>query len=107
MSDRDSGQVAIRVWPGYGSGGSSRVVQTFTILTTTPNELCGAIPKHRPVILARPEWRAWLGERDTDQLLAILRPFPTDSMDAYPVDRCGGNFRNSDAGLLDEIAVAA
>jgi putative SOS response-associated peptidase YedK len=62
------------------------VVQTFTILTTTPNGLCRVIPKHRPVILARPEWRARLGERDTDQLLAIVRSFPTESMDAYPVD---------------------
>ena len=53
--------------------------------------------------MAGAAWR----DTTTDQLLAILRPFPTELMDAYPVDRRGGNFRNSDAGLLDEIAVAA
>jgi len=40
-------------------------------------------------------------------LLAILLPFPNELIDAHLVDRRVGNFRNNDAGLLDEIAVAA
>ena len=60
------------------------VVQTFTILITTPNELCGAIHDRMAMIVGREEWRIWLGEGEAtaDQLLRVLRLFPTALMRA-------------------------
>ena len=88
---------------------AGEIVQTFTVLTTEPNELCAPIHDRMPVILARENWPAWLGEFDAsqDELLRILRPFPSHLMQAYRVDRRVGNVRNNDPGLLDEIAAAA
>ena len=51
-----------------------------------------------------------LGEReaDADELRwMILRPYPAALMRAYPVGTRVGNVRNNDAGLLDEISIAA
>ena len=84
--------------------------QTFTIITTVPNELCGAIHDRMPVVLPRERWATWLGQRevDPDELRwMILRPYPAGFMRAYPVGVDVGNVRNNDAALLDEISLAA
>jgi len=101
-------------WPGYGSAGRigrpGDTVQTFTIITTTPNELCGAIHGRMPVILTRDKWATWLVERGADPnelRWMILRPYPAGLMRAYPVGAAVGNVRNNDAALLDEISLAA
>jgi putative SOS response-associated peptidase YedK len=88
---------------------ASEVIQTFTVLTTEPNELCARIHDRMPVILGRENWPAWLGEVEAsqDELLWMLRPFPSYLMRAYRVDRRVGNVRNNDPSLLDEIARAA
>ena len=67
------------------------VVQTFTILTTTPVELCSA-SYQMPVILGQEEWGSGLERerRPPIRLLGVLRPFPTELMRAYPVDRRRG-----------------
>ncbi len=47
-------------------------------------------------------------EADADKLRwMILRPYPAALMRAYPVGTRVGNVRNNDAGLLDEISIAA
>lgn len=85
-------------------------VQTFTIVTTVPNELCGAIHDRMPVILPRDKWGTWLGERETDPdelRWMVLRPYPARLMRAYRVGQRVGNVRNNDAALLEEISTAA
>ena len=79
-------------WRACGNAGRIEVqvetVQTFTIITTVPNELCGAIHDRMPVILPREKWATWLGERevDPDELRwMVLRPYPAALMRAYPV----------------------
>jgi putative SOS response-associated peptidase YedK len=58
-----------------------------------------------PVILGRENWPIWLREVEArqDELLGMLRPFPSHLMRAYRVNRLVGDVRK----LLDEIAVAA
>jgi DNA-binding MarR family transcriptional regulator len=65
-------------------------VQTFTIITTVPNELCGALHDRMPVVLPCEKWATWLGEYEVgpDELRwMILRPYPASLMRAYPVGR--------------------
>ena len=86
------------------------MLQSFTIITTAPNELCGAIHDRMPVILPHEKWAAWLGEReaDADELRwMILRPYPAELMRAYLVGQRVGSVRNNDAALLNEINTAA
>jgi putative SOS response-associated peptidase YedK len=76
------------LWERWKDRAAGDTVQTFTIITTTPNELCGAIHDRMPVILPRDKRAEWLGESeaDTDELRwMILRPYPGALMRAYPV----------------------
>jgi len=98
------------LWERWRDPAAGDVLHSFTILTTMPNELCGAIHDRMPVILPREKWAAWLGEREagSDELRwMILRPYPAALMRAYAVGPRVGNVRNNDAALLDEISAAA
>jgi putative SOS response-associated peptidase YedK len=98
------------LWERWKDRSTGDTVQTFTIITTVPNELCGAIHDRMPVVLPRERWATWLGERevDPDELRwMVLRPYPAGLMRAYPVGVRVGNVRNNDAALLDEISLAA
>ena len=62
---------------------------TYTIITTTPNELMQDIHNRMPVILKEKDFEQWLdrGYKDTDQLKTLLKPYPPENMIAYPVSR--------------------
>ena len=98
------------LWERWKDRTSGDTVQTFTIITTVPNDLCGAIRDRMPAILPREKWATWRGEReaDADELpWMILRPYPADRMHAYPVDVRVGNVRNNDPALLDPLVLSA
>jgi putative SOS response-associated peptidase YedK len=61
--------------------------ETFTILTTSPNELMHDIHDRMPVILGHADFAAWLdpANRDTAGLQALLVPCPPDGWEAVPV----------------------
>jgi putative SOS response-associated peptidase YedK len=82
-------------------------LESFTILTTGPNELMAPIHNRMPVILAASDYSRWLSPGDPAQPpLELLRPFPAEEMIAWPV--CGrvGNVCNNDPQLLDRIQLA-
>lgn len=62
-------------------------LQSFTIVTTEPNELMRPIHNRMPVILRREDEEMWLDPdlRDTARLLPALTPYPPGEMDAYDV----------------------
>src|ERR1051325_10695869 len=54
MADTDGLPLALAgLWEGWKDRATGEMVQTFTIVTTVPNELCGAIHDRMPVILPR------------------------------------------------------
>src|SRR3989344_9146153 len=60
---------------------------SFTIITTEANELLRPIHDRMPVILQRDGEDKWLdpGFTDPARLLPILRPYPSDLMEAYAI----------------------
>ncbi|MBC7771502.1 MAG: SOS response-associated peptidase [Pyrinomonadaceae bacterium] len=62
-------------------------VETFTIITTTPNEMMAPLHDRMPVILDPQDFPSWLdpGNKDTAGLLALLRPYPAELMQSHPV----------------------
>ncbi len=60
---------------------------SFTIITTMANELMGTIHDRMPVILHQNDEAKWLDPqfKDTDKLTELLKPFPSDLMEAYEV----------------------
>ena len=67
----------------------AETVTSCTIITTEPNELMASIHNRMPVILGKKEADLWLqdGERDADALLALLKPYPAERMEAYAVSK--------------------
>jgi putative SOS response-associated peptidase YedK len=83
-------------------------LETFTILTTDPNELLIPIHNRMPVILEPRDYPRWLDSGDPARPpVDLLRPFPAEKMLAWPVSARVGNVRNDDPRLLDRIELAA
>jgi putative SOS response-associated peptidase YedK len=61
--------------------------ETFTILTTSPNDLLRPLHDRMPVILDRRDFAPWLdpANRDTAALQALLQPAPVDGWETLPV----------------------
>jgi putative SOS response-associated peptidase YedK len=83
-------------------------IKSFTIITTHANALAASIHDRMPVILPPDCWPAWLGEIEatSDQLKAMLGPYPSERMAMWPVDRRVGNARNDSPDLFEPIQAA-
>lgn len=72
-----------------------------------PNELMEPIHDRMPVILDEDDWPKWLGEEPSNdnELKALLKPFASDRMTAWPVGNEVGNVRNTGAELIERAAI--
>lgn len=69
-------------------GREGEQIDSYTILTTEPNDLVRPIHDRMPVILARRDYEVWLDPKiqDAEKLRPLLRPSPSDDLIADPVD---------------------
>src|SRR6202035_3033483 len=54
------------LWEVWKSRVNNETTRSFTIVTTTPNEICAEIHNRMPVILPPDTWSAWLGEESVE-----------------------------------------
>ena len=94
------------LWERWKEPASGETVKSFTIITCPPNALCGAIHYRMPVILDPADYPRWLGEApaEADELLALLRPFPAELMQAHEIGPRIGNVKHDDAALIERVA---
>jgi putative SOS response-associated peptidase YedK len=79
-----------------------REVRSFSILTTAANELLSAVHTRMPVILAERDYDRWLDSKQTgEELDGLLRPYASDRMEYYAVDRFVNNSRNEGARCIE------
>jgi putative SOS response-associated peptidase YedK len=85
MQDRKPFAMA-GLWDHWESPDGSSI-KSCTIITTTPNELMGAIHDRMPVILHSRDYAKWLdpSPQTPESLQPLIKPFPADAMTAYPV----------------------
>jgi putative SOS response-associated peptidase YedK len=83
------------------------VLRSFTILTTEANALLRPLHARMPVIVAPADYGTWLGDAAADEsaLHALLRPYPADEMEIWPVDARVGNWRNDDPAIMLPLAM--
>jgi putative SOS response-associated peptidase YedK len=80
-------------------------LETFTILTTSENELMRPIHDRMPVILEPRDYDRWLDAGDPARPpVDLLCPYPAEKMLAWPVSDRVGNVRNNDSALLERSA---
>ena len=88
-------------WDKYGGE-----IRSCTILTTDANEMVGEVHHRMPVILPPETYDLWLDPdmRETGLLLDLLRPYPDDGMEAYPVSRFVNSPSNDDERCVESVA---
>ena len=77
-------------------------LETFTILTTGPNDLMSDIHDRMPVILPKSAALRWLSPQESPEKLIreLCIPFDSAQMEAYEVGPGVGNVRNDDPSLI-------
>ena len=80
-------------------------VQSFTLLTTTPNEVAAKVHDRMPVILPPESYDRWLDPElhDREALEALLLPYPAEAMEAYPVSTLVNSPQNDDPRCIEPI----
>lgn len=83
------------------------VIESCTILTTEPNELLRPIHNRMPVILASTAYDQWLDPtvQHGESLKALLRPYPSEELTAYPVSTLVNNPRHDAPDCLEPLPV--
>jgi putative SOS response-associated peptidase YedK len=68
-------------------GADGKAYPTYTIITTEANDLVSPIHNRMPVILRPEDEGRWLASTPPapDEVQAILRAYPSEAMEAYPV----------------------
>ena len=82
-------------------------LETCTIITTEPNELMRPIHNRMPVILAPVSYDQWLDPtfQHIEPLKALLRPYLSEELTAYPVSTFVNNPRHDAPQCLEPISV--
>lgn len=64
--------------------------------------MCAELHNRMPVVLDPRDWPAWLGEEPAApaRLKAMLTPYPSAGMRAWPVSARVGNVKNNDPSLV-------
>src|SRR5688500_7056468 len=84
------------LWERWGE------LESCTILTTEPNELCAPVHNRMPVILGPADYDQWLdpNQANAAELLPLLDAYPASEMVAEPVSTHVNNVRNNDEGCI-------
>jgi putative SOS response-associated peptidase YedK len=74
-----------------------------TIITGPPNELVRPLHNRMPAILRQEDYRKWLDahERSPDELMPLLKPYPAEQMEAYPVSKLVNSPANESAKCIE------
>lgn len=84
---------------GIWEKGNETRPPSFTILTTTPNELVAKIHDRMPVMLSDTNAQQWLvpGPMTKESLQTYVWPYPQEKMRSYPVNPALNSVRNDTA----------
>ena len=80
-------------------------VRSCAILTTSANALVGDVHERMPVILPREDYEVWLDpEAEREELVSLLRPYPGEDLETFPVSRFVNSPRNNDERCVEPAA---
>jgi putative SOS response-associated peptidase YedK len=93
------------LWENWKDPKTEDWLRTFTILTTSPNEVVAPLHDRMPVILAPRDYDQWLDtSRDP---AALIRPYARGDLVTWPVSTRVNKPENDDAAILDRVQLVA
>jgi putative SOS response-associated peptidase YedK len=103
--DRWTGGPASPSTGGDAARGRADAIESCALITTSANTLVAPIHGRMPVLLDRSGYEAWLDPDATeDDLKALLRPFPPEAMEAFPVSARVNSTAADDPDLTRPVA---
>jgi putative SOS response-associated peptidase YedK len=86
---------------------ANTIVESCTILTTTPNSVAAEVHDRMPVILSTDDYDLWLdpGVTNPSRILDCLKPFDPAAMRKYPVSSRVNRPENDDADCAREVLI--
>jgi putative SOS response-associated peptidase YedK len=92
------------LWDKWKDKATDTTLETFTILTTGPNELMTTVHNRMPVILKPSDYARWLEPGDpSNRPVDLLRPYDAGQMRAWKVGKDVGNTRNNRPELVEPV----
>ena len=79
------------------------IIHSFTIITTTPNGLMEQIHDRMPVILHREDEPRWISLNPDPSLITLLKPFPAELMEAFPVSKLVNSPKNDAPEIIGRV----
>ena len=93
------------LWDSWKDKTTGQTLDTYTVITTDPNELMESIHTRMPVILAPRDYERWMEPGEPSHPpIDLLRPYPAEDMAAWPVSARVGNIRNNDPTLVEPLS---
>jgi putative SOS response-associated peptidase YedK len=92
------------LWETWKDKVTGEIKETYTVITTDPNEVMEPLHNRMPVVLAPNDYERWMAPADPAQLpVDLLRPYPAEEMTAWRVSAAVGNVRNNEPSLTERI----
>lgn len=90
------------LWDAWKDPVKDERLQSFSIITTEPNELTAEVHTRMPVILHKGDYDRWLDRGETERPpVDLLRPYEADAMTATACNPLVGNVRNNGPEMLN------
>jgi putative SOS response-associated peptidase YedK len=91
--------VAAGVWGWWDGPGP---LETVALVTIPANELVKPFHERMPAVLEAGQFGAWLGGKLSDAL-ALLKPYPVELMESWPVSNAVNSVKNDGPELLAPV----
>jgi putative SOS response-associated peptidase YedK len=90
------------IWKDKQTG---KEIYSYTIITTTPNNVVGKYHERMPVILEKDDEETWLNPDITEpaQLSPLLKPYPADKMEEWQVGDAARNPKNDYPDIIKPV----
>lgn len=93
------------LWEYWKDKETDNEIVSCTILTTDPNELVRPLHDRMPVVIGSDNYGVWLDSASSaDEVKPLLRPYPAERMEAWPVTRAVNSPRNDSAACIEPLS---
>jgi len=79
------------------------IINSFSIITTEANSFMTPIHNRMPVILKPEDEKTWLSSKNPVEILSLLKQYPSEEMEAYPVPKLVNSPRNNGPEVWTKI----
>jgi putative SOS response-associated peptidase YedK len=79
-------------WKGLDGSQNQIIIESFSIVTTDPNEVLEPFHNRCPLIIEPKDYERWLAPAETSHLpIDLVRAYPSEGMKAWRVARLQGD----------------